>query len=276
MPNIATKSASIRCPHCAYARFWRLRRSKYKCKKCRREWSTRVSFVAGIRSTEAEWRSCVRIFVRERTIKRIVEDTNIPHSRVERMAMHLRQVMVLDTPQDLPGVLEMDETYVGGQRKNKRLHIRRIQGKRGHGTDKLPIVGLFSRTSGQVYVEVLPTKLDVKKIFGIIERFTLPGTTIYTDGFKMYRGLTRRGYQHEYVNHAAGELVRGDVHTNNIEGFWGILKRKLSCIGGMRRENLPLFVGEVVWMFNNRTYTLAQKELKLLGLVSGSEFGGRN
>ncbi|MEJ0053650.1 MAG: IS1595 family transposase [bacterium] len=264
------------CPYCAFRRAWKLRRNKLKCRRCRREWSGHAAPVEGIRSTEAEWRKCIRVFLRERTIKRIVEETGIPHSRVERMALHLRTVMTADQPAVLPGPIEMDETYIGGQRKNKRLHIRRLETKRGHGTDKLPIFGLFSRTSGQVYVAILPKKLDWRTIFSTIERLVPEGAYVYTDGFKTYRGLKKRGYRHEYVDHDGGELVRGDVHTNNIEGFWGLLKRRLGCIGGMRRTHLYLFVGEIAWKFNRRTKTLAEQEERLLTLVQGTGFGGRN
>jgi len=170
----------------------------------------------------------------------------------------------------------MDETYIGGQRKNQHLHIRRIQGKRGHGTDKLPIVGLFSRNSGEVYVEVLKRKLDVKHIFTVIEERVQPGSILYTDGFKMYRGLKETLYVHEFVDHLQGEMVRGDIHTNNIEGFWGILKRKLGCIGGMRRQYLPLFVAEIVWKFNHRKVSLLEQEKLLLTLIRETKFGGRS
>lgn len=256
------------CPHCGFTRSWSLRRNKKKCKRCRREWSPVIYPVAHIRSTEKEWKRCISTFLRERTIARIVEETALPHCRIERMVFHLRSRMEQDMPVYLPGAVEMDETYIGGQRKNKRLHIRRIQGKRGHGTDKLPIVGMFSRQTGQVYVEVLERKLDVARIFTLIGERTEHGARIYTDGFKMYRGLRQRGYQHEYVDHDGGELVRGDVHTNNIEGFWGILKRRLSCIGGMRRMYLHLFVAEIVWKFNHRKLSLAAQEEKLLQLIS--------
>ncbi len=256
------------CPYCGFSRCWKIRRNKRKCKRCRREWSSVRCPVAGIRSSEHEWRTCIRTFLRERTIKRIIEESGIPHSRVERMVMHIRKCMHEDAVDFLPGPVEMDETYIGGQRKNKRLHIRRIQAKRGHGTDKLPIVGLFSRQSGLVYVEVLERKLDVGRIFSLIAERTGSGGLIYTDGFKMYRGLHKRGYEHEFVNHNEGELVRGAVHTNNIEGFWGILKRKLSCIGGMRRANLHLFVAEIVWKFNHRRSTLHQQEGLLFAIVT--------
>jgi len=175
--------------------------------------------------------------------------------------------MTADAPHLFSGPVEMDETYIGGQRKNKKLHIRRIKGKRGHGTDKLPIMGVFDRDSGHVYVEVLSRKLDIYRIITIMHERVHSGATVYTDGFKMYRMLPKKGFQHEWVDHDGGELVRGIIHTNNIEGFWGILKRKLGCIGGMQRAHLYLFVGEITWKFNHRKLTLKEQENKLLQLV---------
>ena len=218
--------------------------------------------------TEAEWRRCVRVFVRHRTIADIRADAGFGHCRAERAASHLRSAMASDVPGPVSGTVEMDETYIGGQRKNKRLHIRRLgPAKRGHGTEKLPIVGLFSRETGQVYVEVEPRKLDMPFVAGFVRRHVAMGSTVCTDGFKMYRGLWGSGYFHRWVDHAGGEMVRGSVHTNNIEGFWGLMKRQMGCIGGMRRDRLHLFVGEIAWRFNHRKMTDDKKERALMGLV---------
>jgi transposase-like protein len=167
----------------------------------------------------------------------------------------------------MSGPIEMDETYIGGQRKNKCLHIRRIKGKRGHGTDKLPIVGLFDRSTGFVLVYVEPRKLDISFIIKTLKGRTYPNATIYSDGFKMYRNISTQGFHHEWVDHAGGEYVRGDVHTNNIEGFWGILKRKMGCIGGMRRDRLYLFVAEIVWKFNHGKLPHEEQKQALWELV---------
>ena len=172
-----------------------------------------------------------------------------------------------EIPSLFQGPVEMDETYIGGQRKNKKLHIRRIRTKKGHGTDKLPIVGLFDRNTGYVFVVVEPKKLDIAFITETIKERVVPGSSIYTDGFKMYRSLSKQGYIHEYVDHDGEEYVRGEIHTNNIEGFWGILKRKMSCIGGMRRKYLHLFVGEIVWKYNYRKMPLKDQERALYELV---------
>jgi len=262
-----------KCPYCFYARSWVLRRSKRKCKQCRREFSVNKYPVSGVRSTVQDWKDCIGIFLRQRTAASIATETSIGNNRSVRMVNILRVLMTQDIPEMFLGPVEMDETYIGGQRKNKRLHIRRIKAKRGHGTDKLPIMGIFDRDEKKVYVEVMSRKLSMPHIFKTMNERVTSHASVFTDGFKMYRGLTKKGFQHEYVDHDGGEYVRGIIHTNNIEGFWGILKRKLSCIGGMRRDRLYLFVGEIVWKFNHRTNTLAEREQLLLDLVV--KFGGR-
>ena len=209
----------------------------------------------------------VAVFLRERTATRVAEEIGVSEKTARLVTHHLRTVMTAEVPASFTGIVEMDETYIGGQRKNKRLHIRRIKGKKGHGTDKLPIVGLFCRDSGQVFVDVEPKKLDVAYIFATIQERVVAGSRIYTDGFKMYRGIPKLGYVHEFVDHAGDEYVRGDVHTNNIEGFWGIMKRKMGCIGGMRRDRLHFFVGEIVWKFNHRKQPLKDQERALCALV---------
>ena len=253
---------SIACPHCSYTRSWKLRRGKRKCKRCRREFSPARYPIAGFRLSEDGWRISIGVFLRERTIASVVAGAGLGHSTAERVVRCIREAMRKVSLPLFYGPVELDETYIGGQRKNKRLHIRRIQGKRGHGTDKLPIMGIFDRNSGLVHVEVIP-KLDLGRIFEIVRARARRGARLYTDGFKMYRAFTHRGFIHCYVDHAGGEYVRGDIHTNNIEGFWGILKRRLSCIGGMRRDRLHIFVAETVWRFNHRNIP-AQKQAEMI------------
>ncbi len=259
--------AKYSCPFCGFCRSWVVRGKKRKCKQCRHEFSDKTYPVQGFRLTKQTWQTVIATFLRERTGRRVASEADVSEKTAQRMLHLLRELMASEKPAQFIGIVEMDEAYIGGQRKNKRLRIRRIQGKRGHGTDKLPIVGLFSRASGQVFVDVEPRKLDVAYIFNTIQERVIPGSTIFTDGFKMYRGLAKIGYVHEFVDHAGDEYVRGDVHTNNIEGFWGIMKRKMSCIGGMRRERLPLFVGEIVWKFNHRKQSLGEQEGALFALL---------
>lgn len=261
--------AQLSCPFCGFGRSWVVRGKKHKCRSCRREFGGNAYPVTGFRVTANVWKKAVATFLRERTERRIAEEAGVSIKTAQKMAHRIRQVMAAEVPPPFAGPVEMDETYVGGQRKNKKLHIRRIKAKSGHGTDKLPIVGLFCRATGRVFVDVEPRKLDVGYVFKTLQERILAGSQVYTDGFKMYRGMKKIGYDHEFVDHDGGEYVRGEIHTNNIEGFWGILKRKLGCIGGMRRGRLNLFVAEIVWKFNHRNQALTDREKALMKLLTG-------
>ena len=256
----------IRCSHCTYTRSWLVRRGARKCKRCRREFRPYTYPVSGIRSTYAEWKYVLEVFVRRRAARCVVEDTGTPYCRVASMLRHVRACLVAEKHIPFTGICEADETFIGGQRKNKRLHIRRKPCKRGHGTEKTPIVGVYSRSKGQVAVRVLTHRND-ENVLGFMASCLAPGATLYTDGYKMNRGITRYGYTHKYVDHDAGEYVRGDIHTNSIEGFWGYLKRYLATIGGIRRENLPAFVAEIVWRYNHRHLTASQQADRLYELI---------
>lgn len=256
------------CPYCSYTRFWKLRRAKLKCKQCRREYAQRRYPVEGIRATADEWHAVISAFLRERTIRAVMYRTDIGYRRTQRMLHTIRVRMTQEQQPIFCGPVELDETYIGAQRKNQRLHIRkRYPPKRGHGTQKLPILGLFDRKSGCVRVEVLPKKLDINFIRSVVKAQVKAGAKLYTDGFNAYVLFEKDGYVREFVNHHDGEYVRGDVHTNNIEGFWGILKRTMGTIGGMRRDRLPLFAAEIEWRFNHRNEAYEEKERALLELV---------
>lgn len=227
-----------------------------------------------MRATTAEWKVCVKAFIRERTILAVVAASGLSRYRVTLMLGILRECMSRERPPVFSGTVELDETYIGGQRKNARLHIRRIKGKRGHGTDKLPIFGIFHRGSGKVFVDFEPKKLDWRYVLSVVGKRVSQGSRVYTDGFPMYAPLSGMGYVHQSVDHNMSEYVRGDVHTNGIEGFWGVMKRKMGCIGGMRRRRLHLFAKELAWRHNHRKETPEKKEQALMKLVLEGRFGG--
>lgn len=186
--------------------------------------------------------------------------------RTVKMLTKLRQLMLVDTPRSFAGTCEADETFIGGQWKNKRRFIRRRGTKKGHGTTKVPIVGVYSRRYGQVAAKVLAIRNE-ETVIGFIRSCLQPRALLYTDGYKMNRAIRKHGVRHFTVDHDAGEFVRGSIHTNGIEGFWGYLKRHLAAIGGIRRSQLPLFVGEFVWRYNHRLLTRQQQYDRLLMLL---------
>jgi len=262
MPTFATK---IKCPYCSFNRFWHLRRNKFKCKNCRREWSSNRT-LAGIRLSDTTWQKCISLFLTQRAIRTVAREANIGHTQAEKITHLVRILMAADTPPLFSGVSEADETFIGGQWKNKRRSIRRLGTKKGHGTTKIPITGVLNRPTGMVQAKVL-WKRTGETYWRFIVSCLTKDSILYTDGYKMNRGIKNYNIAHDYVDHHRGEYVRGDVHTNGIEGFWGYLKRHMALVGGIRRDRLPLFVAEFVWRYNNRKLTHEEQCQKILKLL---------
>ncbi|MDE0129607.1 MAG: IS1595 family transposase [Gammaproteobacteria bacterium] len=147
----------------------------------------------------------------------------------------------------LAGVVEVDETYVGGKRDNMR-HARRKQFK-GRGTvGKAAVVGVRERGGDLI---AMPTdRVDSQTLVGFVKQTVEPGSHVYTDGATAYRNLDG-DYTHEMVAHSAGEYVRGMVHTNGIESAWALLKRAINGTWHhVSQKHLARYVNEVAFRLN--------------------------
>lgn len=182
------------------------------------------------------------------------------------MSHHLRAVMTQDVPGIFSGTIEIDETYIGPQWRNRRWTERKHGTKKGRGTQKQAVFGIYERKRGVVLTFLVPNAKQ-KTILPIIEKHVSLGSLIYTDGFELYRMLPRASYRHASVDHKAHEYVRGDIHSNAIEGFWGVLKRRLKTTGGIRRERLDIYVAEETWRYNFRKLSETEKTERILSLL---------
>lgn len=143
--------------------------------------------------------------------------------------------------------------------------------KRSRGTSKQPVFGLLERERGVVRAFLVP---NVKKetLLPIIRKNVKKGSWIYSDAYQLYQETPKYGYRHAFVDHKQHEYARGTVHSNGMEGFWGILKRRLKTTGGIRKERLHLYVAEEVWRYNNRKLSEKEKVERLLDFLK--KFGG--
>lgn len=88
--------------------------------------------------------------------------------------------------------------------------------------------------------------------------------------------MAAKGYVHRLVDHAAKKYSDGQGHhINGLEGFWEYLKRKLAAKGGIRRERLPIFLGEYVWRYNHRQISLKEQE-RLMFNLTYEQIGPKN
>jgi len=176
------------------------------------------------------------------------------------------RALTQDVPDIFSGTVEVDETYLGGQWKNKRKTIREAGTKRGRGTMKQPIFGILCR-NGTVWAEVV-NDVEAGTLQPLITQQVSPGSIVCSDTWRAYTGIASRGFVHRLVNHGERQYSDGKgSHINGLEGFWGYLKRKLASKGGIRREKLPLYLGEYVWRYNHRSDSDKMKVKRILELL---------
>ena len=140
----------------------------------------------------------------------------------------------------LVGVVEVDETFVGGKARN------------GSRAKKTIVAGAIQR-DGQVRLERVPN-VKRKTLHDFIARTVKDeAEAIYTDELKSYLGIEDHNTRHETVNHSEEQWVVGDVHTNSIEGVWSLFKRSLvGAFHKMSVKHMDRYLEELEWRYNNR------------------------
>jgi len=261
MPN------PVICPNCGNDESWPVRGHALKCSNCRVERvAIRAWPVAGFALTRRGWLSAIDCLLRDGTGTAMAREIGMTERTAYKVIAALQRAMCGDAPARLRGACEADATYVGGEWANKRVHIRAKGTKRGRGTSKQCVFGVVQRI-GPVIVWAVPgERRDVVEplIAGAVES----GSTVCTDECGAYGRLAELGYGHETVNHHAGEYARGDVHTQTLDGYWGLLKNFLAAKGGVQPRHLMRFVGEHSWRYNNRGLSRKEQALKLYELMA--------
>ena len=150
----------------------------------------------------------------------------------------------------LVGVVEIDETFVGGKAKNKHKKDR-DQGPHGGAGGKEIIVGAVQR-KGNVIARVI-ADISKETLDGFVNEVVSHKVSLLcTDEHRGYVDLWKLA-NHRVIAHSAGQYVNGAVHTNTIEGFWSIIKRGImGTFHKVSRKYLPLYVAEFEFRYNNR------------------------
>jgi transposase-like protein len=166
------------------------------------------------------------------------------------MCMRLRAGMKDPDFRQLMGVVEVDETFVGGKNYNRHAN-KRAKGTGGF-TGKTGVIGAISR-KGNVVCRIIENTDTVTLDSFVRQVISETIDLIATDEHSGYRLLKPSGIPHASVSHSQGEYVRGIVHTNNIESFWALLKRGvMGTYHHISKKYLPLYLNEFEFRFNNR------------------------
>lgn len=199
------------------------------------------------RTSLQKWFYAMYLFTTSRhgvPAKELQRQLSVTYKCAWRMGHEIRKYMAkVDGNTPLSGNIEADETYVGGKTKG---------GKRGRGVPNKTIVfGMVAR-GGNVMTKIVP---NVRKVTlqPLIAENVEAGSVINTDELRSYSGIAKHGYEHNTVNHGAGQYVSGACHVNSMESFWSCLK--LSIRGThvhVSGKHLDKYAAEFEFRFNMR------------------------
>jgi transposase-like protein len=167
------------------------------------------------------------------------------------MSMRIRAGLRDKHFRKLMGIVEVDETFIGGLAKNRHKD-KRGGGEGGTGGAGKTIVAGAVRRKGNIVARVI-ADVRATTLEGFVrESVSHRVSLLCTDKWVGYKHLGKE-YPHGVVDHGAGQYVCGSIHTQTIEGFWSILKR--GVVGTFHKVSakyLPLYVAEFQFRYNNR------------------------
>lgn len=169
----------------------------------------------------------------------------------------------------LSGIVEVDETFIGGKEKNKRLSKRSRNAQIAH-EQKQVVLGMRQRGGKTVAHPIEGT--DRLTLWNAIQRHIEPGSTLCTDDHPSYKGIERKRFTHNSVNHSDEEYVRGLIHTNGIESVWSIFKRSIhGTWHHLSFKYLSRYIDEAAFRLNegNCQVDTADRMRALFGAMTG-------
>lgn len=235
------------CPHCGVSEpsYYKVKNRKcFECKDCGNQIHPLANTIFHKSSTPLRsWFYIIYLFSVAKngvSAKEVERHLGVTYKCAWRIAKQVRELMNQETGR-LTGIVETDETYIGGRKRGKDITFQ----------DKEIVFGMVER-GGKVKASHVPTA-GARVLLPKLRESIADGTTIYSDQARVYSTLKRLGYLHDSVNHSRGEYGRGIVHTNTIEGFWGQLKRSIDgtyhCVSP---KYLQSYVNEFVYRYNYR------------------------
>jgi transposase-like protein len=252
----------VRCPRCGSNKISHIKkRGQYDCDACRYQFSVTAGTIFHD-SHLPLWKWFLAVYLMAESKKgisanQLKRSLKVSYKTAWYLCHRIRKAMEESARiPKLNGIVEVDETYVGGKYDKRR--------KRGP-YEKQPVMGLLQR-DGKFEAKTIPATKK-KILWDVITTRVDKGSEIMTDELPAYKRLDRAGFKHEAVCHSKDEWVRGNIHTNGIENAWSLFKR--SIVGSYHKisvKHMDAYLDEFEWRFNGRdnAYLFRDTLIKLL------------
>lgn len=274
----------VECPHCSHDRVYVFAdQIRYKCAKCQKQFTAKTgTFMEASKLPTIRWFIAMYLIMHKRGISSVQlgKDAGVTQKTAWFMLHRVRFALGNQVEQELSGVIQLDETFVGGKNKNRHADkkVEKCQGR--SFKDKTPVMGMLQQEIKTIVErphKVIPGKIVKKKVIlqpsvlrcrviadtkvgslqPIIRANVAAGSTLVSDEWGAYNGLNDI-YNHKVVDHWAKTYVTEEGYTSNaLECSWKSLK--CSIIGiytKVSSKHLNKYVNEFVFRQNNRNLAI--------------------
>lgn len=271
------KDAPI-CPYCKSTnKIYRHKESskvRWQCGECKKSFSVTVGTIFHHTHIDLQkWFLLISLMLNAKkglSSYQAARDIELRRPTVWSMMHRIRNAMK-DDGTLLTGIIEMDETYVGGKPRKGNNRDDDTDGgntsNRGRGTKKIPVVGMVERHGNVKAESVSKDALKTKDLHALIRKeIDTNNAVLITDEYRGYNRINPI-MPHTRINHSK-HYVRGFVHTNTIESFWAIVKRGI--VGQYHKVSakyLDKYLDEFCYRYNARFNEEAIFETTLLNML---------
>jgi transposase-like protein len=224
------------------------RKGLWKCHKCRKQFSVTVGTIFEKSHLPLhKWLSAIYLLCSSKkgmSANQLRRGLEITYKSAWFMAHRIRHAIADLSKLKLTGIVEADETYVGGKAKGSGLRGRTTK-------KKAPVFSLVER-NGNVRSQHIErvTGLNLKSI---IRENVDKSAIIMSDDYHAYHGLKKEFADHKIIRHSSKQYVNGDIHTNTIEGYFSILKRGIIGVyHHVGKQHLHRYLNEFDFRYNGR------------------------